>query len=294
MRRSALLLLGLAAGCSPSAERQPAAIRFMAPDGRPVELTSLPATRIVSTLQSATEWIVDLGAAGRMVARTDFDRQPELAHLPSIGGGLETSPEVIAALSPDLVIGWRIRASVDLDRVLAPLGIPVITGEATDTTGIFEQLAMVGAVIGEPDRADSAAAALRARIDSIRLASACTPDGIETALVVISTDPPMTVGRSSWMSQLLPAACLRSAFDSIEEAWPGISLESVVASDPDWLITTDGRGGREKLASLPGWRDLDAVRNGRIIELPGDLFARSGPTVADWLALVAAARTAGR
>ncbi len=226
-----------------------------------------------------------------MVARSDFDRQAELAHLPSIGGGLETSAEVLAALKPDLVIGWRIRASVDLARVLTPLGIPVITGEATDTTGIFQQLAMVGAVVGREHAADSAATALRQKIDDVRRSSRCAETGTATAMVVISVDPPMTVGSTSWMSQLLSAACLTNAFGSIEEAWPGISLESLVAADPDWLITTEGRGDRNRFVSLPGWRDLTAVKEGRVIELPNDLFTRSGPTVGDWIARVAEART---
>ncbi len=292
MRAAALLLLA-AAGCR-SDGRAPAADLFLAPDGTPVALDDLPADRIASTLQSATEWIVLLGESGRMVARTDYDRQPELAHLPSIGGGLETSPEVLAALSPDLVIGWRIRASVDLARVLAPLGIPVITGEATDTTGIFQQLAMVGAVVGREAAADSAATALRGRIDSIRTASRCDEAGTATAMVVISTDPPMTVGRTSWMSQLLGAACLTNAFGSLENAWPAISLEALVAADPDWLITSEGRGDPDRFTSLPGWRDLTAVREGRIIRLPDDLFTRSGPTVGDWIVLVAEARMARR
>jgi iron complex transport system substrate-binding protein len=97
----------------------------------------------------------------------------------------------------------------------------------------------------------------------------------------------------SWMSQLLPSACLTNAFGSTDEAWPSISLEALVAADPDWLITSSARGD-DRLASLPGWRDLTAVREGRIIRLPDDLLARSGPTVGDWIALVAEAVTAVR
>ena len=75
-------------------------------------------------MQSATEWLVLLGEGSRLVARTDYDRQAEFASLPSIGGGLDPSSEAIAALKPDVVIGWRNRASSDLQQVLQPFHIP--------------------------------------------------------------------------------------------------------------------------------------------------------------------------
>ena len=36
-------------------------------------------------------------------------------------------------MRPDVVLGWRIRASADLQRALAPFGIAVIEVEASDT-----------------------------------------------------------------------------------------------------------------------------------------------------------------
>ena len=87
-RASAALALLIAAGCREPAPA-PAAITFRDPDGAPVTMDALPVDRVVSTMQSATEWIVALGASQVLVARTDFDRQPELAALPSVGGGLD-------------------------------------------------------------------------------------------------------------------------------------------------------------------------------------------------------------
>ncbi|HRP09169.1 MAG TPA: hypothetical protein PLL69_11855, partial [Gemmatimonadales bacterium] len=87
-----MLAVVLTAGCG-APEAAPAVAVFEDPEGNPVMIDSLPTGRIVSTLQSATEWIVALGAADKLVARTDYDQQPELVHLPSLGGGLEISPE---------------------------------------------------------------------------------------------------------------------------------------------------------------------------------------------------------
>ena len=283
-----------AVACRAPAPEPVAADRFPAPDGAQVRIDSLPVQRIVSTMQSATEWLVLLGVADLMVARTDYDRQPELAHLPSIGGGLDPSAEVIASLDPDVVLGWRIRASVDLQRTLAPFDIPVIAIEATDTGEVFTQLGVLARLVGREREADSLAATLRAELDAAR--ASCVGD-VESVVVILSTEPPVTSGAGTWMDQLLPAACLTNAFSDLTLPWPTISVEALVDRQPDWVLTSTGAtpGARLKaLRSAPGWRDLEAVRAGRVLEIPGDLFSRAGPTMGEWVGAVREARQSVR
>ena len=49
--------------------------------GRVVRLAA-PAKRVISLIPSVTEVLVAMGAADRLVARTDYDNAPVLAHLP--------------------------------------------------------------------------------------------------------------------------------------------------------------------------------------------------------------------
>lgn len=249
-------------------------------------IDSLPVDRIVSTMQSATEWIVALGAADRLVARTNFDRQPQLEHLPSLGGGLEASAEAIAALRPDVVLGWRIAASVNLSRTLAPFDIPVIAVEASDTAEAFRQLATLATLVGRQARAVVLADSLRSELHALHTLG-CPPGAIaEPALVALWSDPPMTAGGPTWMTELMAAACLENIFADIGAPWPTVSMESITDRSPRWIITTRTGAPGARLAeyrSLPGWRNLAAVREGRVIELDGDLFARLGPTMADWV-----------
>lgn len=294
MNRCTLLLACLlAAGCR-EAPPTPAAITFSDPEGRPVLIDSLPASRIVSTNQAATEWLVALGAGDRMVARTDYDRQPELATLPSIGGGLEVSAEAIAALDPDVLLGWRIRQSIDLAHALRPFGIPVVAVEATDTAEAFRQLQTLAHLVAMEQRGDSLASALRAELAALRTSSCQAGAPTETVMLVLWTDPPQTAGRGTWMSQLLGAACLRNAFDDVATAWPQVSLEAITARQPQWILTSLGDSIGARLAEYrakPIWRDLEAVRAGRVLEIDGDLFARVGPRMADWVRAVVAERT---
>ena len=304
-RAAGVAIVAALAACTGPADRPAArsdtlpaqpAIAFTDPGGRAVVLRTLPVRRIVSTMQSATEWVVALGAESLLVARTDFDRQPQLAHLPSIGGGLQPSPEAIAALHPDVIIGWRNASSENLRTALAPLDIPVISLETTDTTDVFHNLARVGKLVGREARADSLAASLRAGIAAAAAqCDAALP--VESAFIVLWSDPPQTAGSGTWMHQLLPYACLRNAFADVTAPWPTISMEAITARQPRWIITSSGieRGQRiREFRSRAGWRDLDAVQAGRVIEVPGDLFARPGPTLPQTVRALVAGRTAGQ
>jgi iron complex transport system substrate-binding protein len=246
-------------------------------------------------MQSATEWLVLLDAADLLVARTDYDHEPQLAALPSIGGGLDPSAEAVAALHPDVILGWHNRSSVDLEHALAPFHIPVLSFETTDTADVFRNLARLGTLVGRQAKADSLAQALRHNLATVR-STACPTgaDTTDTVMLVLWTDPPMTAGGNTWMTTVLESACLRNVFADLAAPWPTVSLEAVEARQPKWLLVSTGAPGQRltELRSKPGWRDLAAVKAGRIIEIPGDLFARAGPTIAQAAAAIVAARRA--
>lgn len=256
----------------------------------------LPAQRIVSTMQSATEWLVLLGVADRLVARTDYDRQPELAHLPSIGGGLDPSAEGVLALSPEVIIGWHNRSSVDLQHALAPFKIPVLSFETTDTSDVFVNLQRLGVLVGREAKADSLARALRADLAAVRR-DACGADSLHrpTVFFELWTDPPQTAGPMTWMSTLVETACLRNVFDDLTMPWPTVSMETITQRQPDYILTSPGKTPGARLAEFrakPGWRELKAVKEGRVLEVPGDILSRGGPTIAQAARAIVAARRA--
>ncbi|HWV57041.1 MAG TPA: hypothetical protein VNZ57_06165, partial [Longimicrobiales bacterium] len=109
----ASVALALACGGAPdSADADTAAPAIVITDdaGRSVALAR-PAERIVSLIPAITDMIIEFGAADRLIARTDYDAHPALAHLPSAGGGLTPSLEWLVTLRPELVLSWPDQAS---------------------------------------------------------------------------------------------------------------------------------------------------------------------------------------
>lgn len=252
------------------------AIRVVDDAGRSIELAG-PARRIVSLVPSVTGTIVALGAADRLVARTRYDRDPALAELPSLGGGLDPSIEGIVALGPDLVVAWNARDDRALVPRLLDAGIPVYAAEIQDTTAIFATIERIGVLVGERVRADSVAGALR---DTLRAVARDVPPGTRPrALYLIAGDPPRTAGPGTFIGQALSIAGADPAFPEILEDWPTISLEAVVARAPDLIVLPVGADlpRLEALAREPGWRDVAAIRAGRVVEIDADLLARPGP-----------------
>jgi iron complex transport system substrate-binding protein len=251
-------------------------LRVVDDAGDTLELAA-PAGRIVSLVPSVTDAILSLGAADRLVARTRYDLDPALAGLPSLGGGLDPSIEGVVALRPDLVIAWNARD----DRVLVPrlraAGIAVYVAEIQDTTAVFATLERIGVLVGAANRADSVANALR---DTFAAVAADVPAGPRpSALYLIADDPPRTAGPGTFIGQAIEIAGAVPAFPEISEDWPTVALEAVMARSPDVIVLPVGADlpARDALARRPGWRDLPAVREGRIVEIEADLLARPGP-----------------
>ena len=126
-------------------------------------------------------------------------------------------------------------------------------------------------------RADSVAGALR---DTFAAVAADVPAGPRpTALYLIAEDPPRTAGPGTFIGQAIEIAGAVPAFPELAEDWPTVALEAVMARSPDVIVLPVGADlpAREALAGRPGWRDLAAVREGRIVEIEADLLARPGP-----------------
>lgn len=239
-----------------------------------------PAQRVISLIPSVTETLVALGATDRIVARTRYDVAPQVATLPSVGGGIDPSIEAIVGLHPDLVLAWDNDKRREVPTRLASLGIPVFTMRTEDTSDVFRGIANLGRLTGRDAAARGLAAAIRAQLDTVRRSVAGRP--VPTVLYVVYNDPPMTAGPDSFIGQLIGVAGGRSVFGDSRQLWPTVSMEAIVHRDPDIIVLPIGEfkdATVARLHLLPGWRDLRAVREGHIVPVPVELVSRPGPDV---------------
>lgn len=276
-------------GCGDRAKPEVAAgpITVVDDGGREVRLAK-PATRVVSLLPHATDLIVALGAAEQLAARTRYDTATAIRHLPSVGGGLDPSIEYIVSLRPDLVLCWPDQGSQNLAARLGELGLPVYTGRSGRMAAVRPTLQRLGRLLGREAAADSLAGAIEREVQAVRASAAGRPS--PGVLFVMSWDPLMAAGGETFIHDVLTAAGGRNVFADVRAAAPIISLEEVVRRQPDAIVFSREGGAPADLRELPGWRDLRAVREGRVLAVDANLVSRAGPqmgtaarTLADWL-----------
>ena len=90
-----------------------------------------------------------------------------------------------------------------------------------------------------------------------------------------------TAGRDTFIGQLIEMAGGQNAASDTEQ-WQ-YSLEKLLEKDPDLIICPLGAGYKEELPQANGYKELTAVREGRVYEINADLIERHGPRLAEGL-----------
>jgi iron complex transport system substrate-binding protein len=245
-----------------------------------------PARRVVSLMPPASEWIVAMGAADRLVARTDYDRAPALQHLPSAGGGLSASVEWLAARRPDLVIAWPDGPTRSLVSRLSAMRIPVYAAGAETIDEALVIADALGRLLGREAAADSAVAVVRSGLAAVERQVQGRP--APSVLFLIGMDPLTASGPGTFVDQLVRAAGGRNVLADLTLHWPPVSLEEVVRRDPDIILVGTVHGVDVRmLRERPGWRTLSAVRSGRVHSVDPDVVNRWGPHLHESAGLLA-------
>ncbi|HYU89779.1 MAG TPA: helical backbone metal receptor [Gemmatimonadales bacterium] len=272
---AALLVLAVAA-CA-RREHLPARGGIAVTDdaGRQVTLAA-PARRIVSLLPSFTEILFAIGAGDRLVGRTTWcDYPPEALAVPSVGDGMPPSVEAVAARRPDLVVLYRSGPTVTAAEQLERLGVRTVLFDLN----LLEQLGPVvrrlGTLTGRPAAADSLA-----RVMDSLAAQPPTPS-TQSLVFIVWDNPPIVIGAGSYLDRLAALAGARNVFHDIGSPSAQVSIETIAARDPDFVALLSDSAVPPRYAARPEWRVVRAVRSGRFLFLPGQLFGRPGPRAAE-------------
>jgi iron complex transport system substrate-binding protein len=250
--------------------------------GRTIEVPQ-PVRRIVSLAPNLTETVFALDAGDRVVGDTDVDDFPAAAKtIPHVGDVLAPSLEEIVALHPDLVL-----ATNDLNRratveALARMGFAVYVTHPMSIEDVLRSTAAIARMIGAGEHGDAAVAGMRARLDALAQRLAGVPPS--RVLFVIWTQPLMSIGSHTFLAEALAHAGAQSVVD-IADGWPKISIEYALKLQPEYLVFAGSLAEAhappiEEMSKLPGWRDLDAVRDGKIV-IVSEAIERPAPRMVD-------------
>jgi iron complex transport system substrate-binding protein len=266
-----LLSLSVAAtSCSDvrdlDAPRTPASITVVDAAGTEHRMEG-PAQRIISLVPSATLSLAALGAADLLVARTDYDTVQWAMDLPSVGGGILPSQELIVSLQPDLVIRFAGEQDVTTPAMLDQLGIRHIAIRPDRIEDIRASLRLMGAVTGHDEEAANLVRALDAALAQVHAEAAEHPP-VRVAYVLGGT-PPWVAGPGTYVHEVIEIAGGVNVFADLDRLYASVSPEEFVARNIDVIVTPSA-------ASVP----TGIPHGARVVEV-GDLLELPGPGVAD-------------
>jgi iron complex transport system substrate-binding protein len=207
------------------------------------------------------------------------DYPPEALERTKVGGfsGIQVSIERIAALRPDLVI-----LSADMHGrvagLLEEISIPSFAVEPRSFGDLYETVAILGRLTGCEE---GAAATVRTMKDKIALAAKETVEAPRPLVYwELSGEPLVSVGGGSFLNEVISLGGGLNIFGELDQDWPPVSAEQVLVRRPGWIFTGDDHGAGP-FALRPGWEEIPAVREGRIVVVDAGIFYRCGPRLAD-------------
>ena len=228
--------------------------------GRSVVVPDHP-HRIICLVPSITDAMFAIGAADDVVAISDYVQYPaEAKKKPSVGSISNPSMETILSLHPDLVLGMPHQNQPAILGQLQRFGVPLYIVDPHGISGILHTVVSLGRASGREVQAAGVASQLQSRIDAVRTRIKNLP--AIPVYMPVSYDPVITIGKGSFITDIIEAAGGRSITSDIGQEWPHISMETVIARAPEALLMM--RGGTitiDTLVTRPGWNVLPAVKS---------------------------------
>jgi len=284
---AALALLAAATACalplraSPNSQGPPARLTLTDEVGRTIEVPQ-PVLRMVSLSPNLTETIFALGVGNRLVGDTNAcDYPADALTKTKVGDVLAPSLEEVVALRPDLVLATTLNRRETV-AALERLGVPVYVADPHTVQQVVESTARLAHLIGAGDAGQILVGNLQARLDTLRRKLSGVPPS--RVLFVVWTAPLISIGRHTFITDALAWADAQSVVET-DKDWPQMSIEEMVRLQPAYLVFAGSHGeeGAPSLADLQarsGWRDLEAVRAGRVVVV-SDALARPCPRLLD-------------
>ena len=242
--------------------------------------------RVITIAPNIAETVYALGKGSLMVGRSDYDDYPnEISSVKTVGQLTNPSIEKIVELKPDVVIAST-HFSKDVTKKLEDLGIKVVVLYGEESfDGVYNTITKVGEVLNANDKAKTVVDDMKKKVKTVT-------DKVKTAnkpsvyyVVGFGKSGDYTSGGDTFIGNMLEMAGGKNAAADVK-GWK-YSVEKLVEKNPDILICSKNYDSKKGIEATNGYKDLKAVKAGKLIEIDDNLINRQGPRLADGLEALA-------
>ncbi len=254
--------------------------------GRVVTITKEP-ERVVSVSPAATRYLIHLGLQNRVVGVTNWD----VLNVEKVGNMVPLNVEKILSLKPDLVLAFGGFQAGEIPK-LEKAGLVVFAINPSTLMDILRDLSLVGAIFGVEDKSAEAVKKLKDIYMKVALnAYKVAIDKRPKVLYLMGTPESnmkefWTAAAGSYMNDLITLAGGRNIAANLSgpNGWTPVSVEYIVKQDPDVIIVASFVSGSddkviEAVKKFQPFKELNAVKNGRIYVIDGNLASQPSPQI---------------
>ncbi len=245
-----------------------------------------PFRRVIASAPNNAEIVCALGAEDLLVGVSPYATFPSsLATLPKIGGIQDPDLEQILALRPDLLI-LRGRFP-QVEKLCAARDIAIYYDQTDTLPSLYQTITDIGRLLDRTAQAQQLVESIRTELAKIRSATA---NGSRPRVLLTVRSPDRladitSVGGRSYLDTLIEIAGGNNMFGDLDAAYPHVSLEEIIARDPEVIL--EAMPGEDLTESAQDklfqqWKavgTLTAVRHGRVHWLTADYVLVPSPRV---------------
>jgi len=246
------------------------------------EVTVASADRVAALIGSFTDvWLLAGGevaaAANDSWESLELDLGEDVVNLGSI---LEPDVEQLIAAQPDLVLASaNTDADVAMEDILTQAGITVAYFDVADFDSYLHMLEICTKITGRADLYEKNGLLVKEEIEETKK----RVDGSAPTVLFLRASSQSVKAKGSEgnvCGEMLADLGAVNIADSDESLLDDLSMEAIIAADPDYIFVTiqgsDSEAARnnveELLVSNPAWNALTAIQNGNYYWLDKRLF----------------------
>lgn len=239
--------------------------------------------RAVSLAPNLTENIFAIGAGSKLVGVTTFcNYPPEAEKIQKVSDTQTPNLEAIIALKPQIIFVSTASQLENFTNTLEKQNIAVFVTNPNNLDDVFKNLKTFGELFGTGEQAEKLVNELKTRVSAVEEKIKDKPP--VKVFVQIDKDSLYTIGKDSFITDLINRAGGESVTKDVATAYPKISKETALALNPDAIILSESENN---LQPNEVFKNSNAVKNGKVFKINADIISRPSPRLVDALEIIA-------
>lgn len=236
--------------------------------------------RVVILDPAVIEMFYLLEAEDKIVGIANMERskiwpEEKVKTLESVGTFSKPSLEKIISLKPDLVI-TSFHTTEELNNGLKSNGIETKQYRANSIESIFKNYEEVAKIVEKENIAKKHIEEKNKKINEIKEILKEEKKG----LFILSANPLMAFGNNTLPNDILKLLNIKNIATSLEGASPVVTPEYIIKENPEIILTLLKNPDEIEKAN-PNLKDVDAIKNKKVIVLDSSQVLRGSPRTID-------------